>query len=208
MCSSDLCGFVYFLCRPIPNANSSSTANSTFLSDDLNDSEHRIDLIKQTCEVLLKRFGSIQNNNSKNSEVVAIEKRIKKVPEFVLGSNMVELGSRFGAGSCLGEILEQTGRLEMKLGSDLIEYQDKIEKLILHPIQQILNVELPAYHKCKRQLVKLCEQMEGVKAKVQRQSMIEGGAGSGGASSGQDELDEIVGKVDQARVSKMLSSFK
>jgi hypothetical protein len=140
------------------------------------------------------------------------------VPEFLLGSAMLGHGKSLGEGSVLGEVLSESGQIEMKLGQAVVEFEVRVEERVLRPLSILLDSDLPAVYKSKRALTKATEGMDVARAKHQQSTRHSshqgGGGGTGNAGGGDDssslreEWEEAVTKVEQARVRPPPTTFE
>ncbi|OXA56198.1 Rho GTPase-activating protein 44 [Folsomia candida] len=171
------------------------------LTESLQEAEKRIDQIKVTCETVAKKVHDCLQGRGKDA---GIDKRIRKVPEFLLGSAMITNGKNFGDGSILGEVLAESGQIEMKLGQAVVEYEVRIEESILKPLSALLENDLPSIYKLKRQLAKYTTDMDVARGKLttaNRHSTLStlGQPTNNKADSIREEYEEALGKVEQCR---------
>lgn len=55
----------------------------------------------------------------------------------------------------LGPVLMKCGKTQVELAHEMIDHEIKIEKMVLSPVQAMVEVEIPNIHKQKRTLSKL-----------------------------------------------------
>ncbi len=99
------------------------------------------------------------------------------------------------------EVLEEVGKIEMRVGQEVVGYEVKTES-ILASLQSVLENDFPGIYKLKRTLAKLTENMDTARAKLTQASRHSMSTAIGGKiDSCKDELDESQQKVEQCRVS-------
>ncbi|GBO12146.1 Rho GTPase-activating protein 17, partial [Araneus ventricosus] len=132
----------------------------------------------------------------------------RKIPQVLLGTSMLESGSSFSKNSVLGDTLRECSSAQTKLGSELLDYNNEVEKLVLKPISSVLDNEIHNINKLRKQLGKLVLDMDSARTRFQTaekhsmQASVNNNFNTvGKVDNLKDELEDASQKVDQCRVS-------
>ncbi|XP_075949397.1 SH3 domain-binding protein 1 [Anarhichas minor] len=132
-----------------------STAKSQdateLLPEDLVVVEGRVEPAKKAAQVLHKKLqGCIYSQTG-----LEAEKRMKKLPLMLLSVSMAESLKDFDAESSIRRVLEMCCYMEKKLASMLADFEMKVEKEVLEPLNKLSEDDLPEILKNKKQFTKL-----------------------------------------------------
>ncbi|UYV79573.1 ARHGAP17 [Cordylochernes scorpioides] len=135
----------------------SRAEKSEVLSEELQNVEKRVELIKQVCQTVFKKMTAFLSSVSRNE--TSVEKKMKKMPEVVLSTAMLELSQTLKEDSILGGIdssqLSQQSDNTVDVGSYVLgecsQFQDCLAKIklsfeleaeaqVLQPIATILEI--------------------------------------------------------------------
>nr|XP_034312672.1 rho GTPase-activating protein 17 isoform X3 [Crassostrea gigas] len=173
---------------------------SEVLSEDLQTVEKRVELVKTVCQSTSKKIaGCLQGQGTD------YEKRLRKLPENTLGLGMIESGTLLGTDSVMGTMFQTCGECQTTLAKELLQFEVDVEQNVLAPLQEILDVEIPAITKCKKQLSKLTLDMDSCKGRwnqAVKQTQVHGAnmaAVSAKADQLKEEYEESCNKMYQAR---------
>ncbi|GIY88576.1 rho GTPase-activating protein 44 [Caerostris extrusa] len=132
----------------------------------------------------------------------SLEKRMKKIPQVLLGTSMLESGNSFSKNS----ILKECSSVQTKLGTELLDYSNEVEKLVLKPISSVLDNEVHNINKLRKQLGKLVLDMDSARTRFQtaekhsmQASMNSNFNTVGKVDNLKEELEDASQKVDQCR---------
>lgn len=149
--------------KQIADQTFSRTEKTEALNEDLVNVEKRVDLIKQSCQNTGKKIAACLQGVG--SEASVAEKRLKKLPEVLLAQCMQEWSSNLGDSSILGSILHKCASIEEELGKELLTYETKVDKIVLNPIINLLEVDFPNVIRMRKQLTKLIQDMDVTRTK-------------------------------------------
>ncbi|XP_054623951.1 SH3 domain-binding protein 1 isoform X3 [Dunckerocampus dactyliophorus] len=124
---------------------------SELLHEDLVVVEQRVEPAKRAAQVLHKKLqGCMQSQTGLDTE-----KRMKKLPLMLLSISMAESFKDFDAESPIRRVLEMCCFMEKMLASLLADYEMKVEKEVLEPLNKLSEDELPEILKNKKHFAKL-----------------------------------------------------
>ncbi|CAL1291674.1 unnamed protein product [Larinioides sclopetarius] len=176
---------------------------SDVLTEDLLNAEKRVESIKLSCQATQKKIAACQIDFGSETSV---EKRMRKIPQVLLGTSMLESGSSFSKNSVLGDTLRECSSVQTKLGSELLDYNNEVEKLVLKPISSVLDNEIHNINKLRKQLGKLVLDMDSARTRFQTaekhsmQASVNNNFNTvGKVDNLKDELEDASQKVDQCR---------
>jgi len=200
--------------------NLNRTEKTVALSPELVKVEETIGVYKQVLGALQKKLSEDLQGYGKGTDGSAVERRLKKTGDFVLGNIFSEVGRNLhkqNPASCLGNVLTELGDVFPRLANYHVNYEISVEQLIITKLQDILNTDLPKIKSSRGQLDKLLLELDTTKArleKVREEEQQHSGHtvttpgkqhGNSGAALTQkieklnEELDDILRNVDQAR---------
>ncbi|QQP55793.1 Rho GTPaseactivating protein 17like, partial [Caligus rogercresseyi] len=171
--------------------------------------EKKSDLV---CQSVTKK---LSEGNNKGNDGAAIEKRIRKTTDFIVGQTIQENGRLFtrkDETSFLGTLLSDSGHLLNNLAANQIQYEIEVEKLVIQQLNSILETLWPPILKEKRNLERCVSDLDRIKARllsVRNSNALAGtGANPGNPEDSaalqreqalQEELCEVQNKVDSSR---------
>ncbi|XP_041818071.1 SH3 domain-binding protein 1 [Chelmon rostratus] len=121
------------------------------LHEDLVLVEQRVEPAKKAAQVLHKKLqGCMQSQPG-----LEAEKRMKKLPLMLLSISMAESLKDFDAESSIRRVLEMCCFMEKMLASMLADFEMKVEKAVLEPLNKLSEDDLPEILKNKKQFAKL-----------------------------------------------------
>ncbi|XP_061823312.1 SH3 domain-binding protein 1 [Nerophis lumbriciformis] len=124
---------------------------SELLHEDLVVVEQRVEPAKRAAQMLHKKLlGCMQSQTGLDAE-----KRMKKLPLMLLSISMAESFKDFDAESPIRRVLEMCCFMEKKLATLLADYEMKMEKQVLEPLNKLSEDELPEILKNKKHFAKL-----------------------------------------------------
>ncbi|XP_024913128.1 SH3 domain-binding protein 1 isoform X2 [Cynoglossus semilaevis] len=161
----------------------SSTAKSQdateLLHEDLVKVEQRVEPTKKATQVLHKKLlGCMQSQPS-----LETERRMKKLPLMLLSVSMAESLKDLDAESSIRRVLEMCCFMEKMLANLLTDFEMKLEREVLEPLNKLSEEDLPEILRNKKQFAKLT--MDWNNARIRSQT-------SNGPQAKQDGLREEV----------------
>ncbi|XP_070707693.1 SH3 domain-binding protein 1 [Pempheris klunzingeri] len=136
--------------RQLGSASNAQDATE-LLHKDLVLVEQRVEPAKRAAQVLHKKLlGCMQSQSG-----LEAEKRMKKLPLMQLSISMAESLKDFDADSSIRRVLEMCCFMEKMLASMLADFEMKVEKAVLEPLNKLSEDDLPEILKNKKQFVKL-----------------------------------------------------
>ncbi|KAF8795537.1 Rho GTPase-activating protein 17 like protein [Argiope bruennichi] len=176
---------------------------SDVLTEDLLNAEKRVESIKLSCQATQKKIAACQIDFGSETSV---EKRMRKIPQVLLGTSMLESGSSFSKNSVLGDTLRECASVQTKLGTELLDHNNEVEKLVLKPISSVLDNEIHNINKLRKQLGKLVLDMDSARTRFQTaekhsmQASVNNNFNTvGKVDNLKEELEDASQKVDQCR---------
>ncbi|KAE8284480.1 SH3 domain-binding protein 1 [Larimichthys crocea] len=124
---------------------------SELLHEDLVVVDQRVEPAKKAAQVLYKKLqGCMQSQPG-----LEAEKRMKKLPLMLLSISMAESLKDFDAESSIRKVLEMCCFMEKMLANMLADFEMKVEKTVLEPLNKLSEEDLPEILKNKKQFAKL-----------------------------------------------------
>ncbi|KAF3704654.1 SH3 domain-binding protein 1 [Channa argus] len=121
------------------------------LHEDLVMVEQRVEPAKKAAQVLHKKLqGCLQSQLGLDAE-----KRMKKLPLMLLSISMAESLKDFDAESSIRRVLEMCCFMEKMLATMLADFEMKVEKEVLEPLNKLSEDDLPEILRNKKQFAKL-----------------------------------------------------
>ncbi|XP_031691172.1 SH3 domain-binding protein 1 [Oncorhynchus kisutch] len=121
------------------------------LTEDLVMVEQRVEPAKKAAQVIHKKLlGCLQSQLGLDTE-----RRMKKLPLMLLSVSMAESFKDFDADSSIRKVLEMCCFMENHLAKTLAEFELKLEKEVLEPLNKLSEEDLPEILKNKKQFAKL-----------------------------------------------------
>ncbi|XP_035518609.1 SH3 domain-binding protein 1 [Morone saxatilis] len=121
------------------------------LHEDLVLVEQRVEPAKKAAQVLHKKLQACMQSQ----QGLEAEKRMKKLPLMLLSVSMAESLKDFDAESSIRWVLEMCCFMEKMLASMLADFEMKVEKSVLEPLNKLSEDDLPEILKNKKQFAKL-----------------------------------------------------
>uniref|UniRef100_A0A8C4F4D4 SH3-domain binding protein 1 n=1 Tax=Dicentrarchus labrax TaxID=13489 RepID=A0A8C4F4D4_DICLA len=121
------------------------------LHEDLVLVEQRVEPAKKAAQVLHKKLQACMQSQ----QGLEAEKRMKKLPLMLLSVSMAESLKDFDAESSIRRVLEMCCFMEKMLASMLADFEMKVEKSVLEPLNKLSEDDLPEILKNKKQFAKL-----------------------------------------------------
>nr|XP_020476018.1 SH3 domain-binding protein 1-like [Monopterus albus] len=136
---------------------------SELLHEDLVMVEQRVEPAKKAAQVLHKKLqGCMQSQMG-----LEAEKRMKKLPLMLLSLSMADSLRDFDAESSIRKVLEMCCFMEKMLASILADYEVKVEKEVLEPLNKLSEDDLPEILRNKKQFTKLTTDWNNAKIRSQ-----------------------------------------
>uniref|UniRef100_A0A8C7UPP5 SH3-domain binding protein 1 n=1 Tax=Oncorhynchus mykiss TaxID=8022 RepID=A0A8C7UPP5_ONCMY len=111
----------------------------------------RVEPAKKAAQVIHKKLlGCLQSQLGLDTE-----RRMKKLPLMLLSVSMAESFKDFDADSSIRKVLEMCCFMENHLAKTLAEFELKLEKEVLEPLNKLSEEDLPEILKNKKQFAKL-----------------------------------------------------
>lgn len=149
------------------------------LHEDLVIVEPRVEPAKKAAQLLYKKLqGCLQSQQG-----LDFEKRMKKLPLMLLSVGMAESFKDFDGDSSFRKVLEMCCFIEKNLAHMQADFEIKLEKEVLEPLNKLSEEDLPEILKNKKQFAKLTTDWQNARNKSQA---------STGPQAKQDGLKEEV----------------
>ncbi|KAG7491510.1 hypothetical protein MATL_G00004540 [Megalops atlanticus] len=133
------------------------------LSDDLVLVEQRVEPARRAAQIIHKRLaGCLQSQQG-----LEAEKRTKKLPLMLLSVSMAESLMDLDGASPIRKVLEMTCYMESFLAKTLADFEVKVEKEVLEPLNKLSEEELPEILKNKKQFAKLTAEWQTARSRAQ-----------------------------------------
>ncbi|KAM6896834.1 SH3 domain-binding protein 1 [Xenentodon cancila] len=133
------------------------------LQEELVRVEQRVEPAKKAAQVLHKKLqGCMQSQPGLDAE-----KRMKKLPLMLLSISMAETLKDFDADSSIRRVLEMCCFMEKMLANLLADFEVKMEKEVLEPLNKLSEDDLPEILKNKKQFTKLTTDWNNAKNRSQ-----------------------------------------
>ncbi|GAB6032642.1 Rho GTPase-activating protein 44, variant 2 [Chamberlinius hualienensis] len=136
------------------------------LDDDLVFKDKQVETLRQVCQNTHRQAKNCLQGQG--TDGASLDKRLKKLPEFCLGSTMLECNSFLGENSILGQVLGLSGKLQCDLAQELLTFEVEVERLVLAKYVEILESDIPSIAKQRKQLKKLTLDYDSAKARYQQ----------------------------------------
>lgn len=197
--------------------NLNRAEKSEALSEDVVKIESKISSLKQLCQSVTKKLSteaSISTSSSKlGNDGAAVEKRIRKTPEFALGQTFQENGRAYAKHGTpedpggLSSFLMDSGILLNDLATSHVQYEIGVEKLVLQSLTGIVDDHVPTLNKERKTLSSLLLDYDAAKSRLVNYRQKEGSGSSHGGTVESDlredrlnsDLAEIETKLNFAR---------
>uniref|UniRef100_A0A0P4VP04 Putative rho gtpase-activating protein 17 n=1 Tax=Rhodnius neglectus TaxID=72488 RepID=A0A0P4VP04_9HEMI len=184
----------FFRVKQLADQTFSRAGKTEALSDDLQDAERRVEFIRTTCLNTGKKLG----NPSSGHDPAVREKRLKKNPEYCLGTSLLECAS-LEEEHLLRQVVTDCGKLQMCLANAIVDHEMRVENNVIVPLNNICENDYPNIVKQKRTLSKLILDMDSAKTRYLTALKHSSSTTASKADSIKDELEEAEAKVEQCR---------
>ncbi|XP_063380801.1 rho GTPase-activating protein 44-like [Cydia fagiglandana] len=192
----------FFRVKQLADQTFSRGGKGEALTDELQTADRKVEQLRNALQLVSKRLAT-GAGGTQGQDPAAREKRLKKLPEYMLGLSMVEASNYDDDESVLKHILFECGKTEKYLANEIAEHEVKVEQLVIAPLSTISDHDLPAILKTKKHLSKLISEKESAAHKYHR-AREENPAK---LSAAREELEEIGIKVESARDSLAAEMF-
>lgn len=191
--------------KQIADQNLGRAEKSEVLNEDLVLLEKRVSKIKAVCQSTIQRLSAclpLCSSSSSSSKANPV-KSFKKLPESMLAVTMIDSASILGKEDTLGITYGHCAKLQGDLAFELFKYAQQVESLVLNPMQSVLETEIPAITRLRKQLTKLTLDMDSAKGRFHSTLKQSSGASSASLSSKveilRNEMEQAESRVDQCR---------
>jgi len=193
--------------------NLNRAEKSEALSEDVVKIEARISSLKQVCQSVTKKLdaGTSSTSGKQGNDGAAVEKRIRKTPEFALGQTFQENGRLYKAkhgpneeAGGLSNFLLDSGQLLNDLGTSHVQYEIGVDKLVLLPLTNIVDEHVPQISKERKTLNSLLLEYDAAKGRLVNYRNKEGSTSSHGGTV-ESELREDRLSSDLAEIETKLN---
>lgn len=189
--------------------NLNRAEKSEALSENVTKIESKVTSLKQLCQSVAKKLSTEAGTSSSagsgklGTDGAALEKRIRKTPEFALGQTFQENGRAYGRHSSeagLSQFLLEGGVLLNDLAAGHVQYEVGVEKLVLQPLLGLVDEHGPPMAKERKNLTSLLLEYDAAKSRLanhrNKENSIESDVREERLST---ELNDIESKVNSAR---------
>ncbi|XP_071132290.1 rho GTPase-activating protein 44-like isoform X9 [Mytilus edulis] len=186
--------------KQLADQNLGRTEKTEVLSEDLQSVEKRVDQVKDVSTRTTKKIEAWVKTSSSE-----YEKRLKKMPETSLAISMIESAGVLGNETLMGNLYQMCGECQSNLASHLLNHDISVEKAVLQPMQEILDVEIPAINKFKKNLTKTTLDMDSLKTRwhqAVKQTQVSGTnmqQAANKADTMKEHYEDSCARMEQAR---------
>ncbi|XP_076459623.1 rho GTPase-activating protein 44-like isoform X4 [Babylonia areolata] len=184
--------------KQIADQNLGRAEKSEVLTEDQQENEKRVDMVRQVSHNLVKKVTALLEAPPGTDG----EKRLKKLPETSLSHALMESSAVLGPDTLMGTICQQCGECQSEIAKEELRCELEIEKEVLTPLQTIAEVDIPSIQKLRKQLSKSTLDMDSARNRLNsavRQSHVPGAnmaSTAAKADAMRDEYDEAYSKVE------------
>uniref|UniRef100_A0AAR2K6U2 Rho-GAP domain-containing protein n=1 Tax=Pygocentrus nattereri TaxID=42514 RepID=A0AAR2K6U2_PYGNA len=133
------------------------------LSEDLVLVEQRVEPARKAAQIIHKKLTScLQSQQGLDSD-----KRMKKLPLMMLSVSMAESFKDFDAESSIRKVLEMCCFMQNFLAQTLADFEMKLEKDVLEPLNKLSEEDLPEILRNKKQFAKLTTDWHNARTRSQ-----------------------------------------
>ncbi|KAF4531535.1 hypothetical protein B566_EDAN019303, partial [Ephemera danica] len=132
------------------------------LSDELAEVDRHVEFLRTSCVNTNKKLAACLLGMGVDD--AAREKRLKKCPEYLLGHAMKECAA-YDEQSLLKEVLTRCGGVQVTLAHEFVEFDIQVEQCVVNPLQAVLDTDVPAVLKQKRNLTRLILDMDSARGR-------------------------------------------
>ncbi|RUS78107.1 hypothetical protein EGW08_014115 [Elysia chlorotica] len=173
---------------------------SEVLSEDQQENEKRVDVVKHAFQNISKKAGVILQTPG-----LEYDKRLKKLPETGLGHSMLESAQALGPETLLGSVCQLCGDCQINLAKEHVQYEMTVEQDFVTPLQNVVDVDIPSIIKLRKNLSKSTLDMDSAKSRFNqavRQSHVPGANMANAAAKAdviREEFEDASQKVDNIK---------
>ncbi|XP_039753813.1 rho GTPase-activating protein 44-like [Pararge aegeria] len=187
----------FYRVKQLADQTFSRSGKGEALTDELQTADKKVEHLRNALHLISKRLATAAGN-TQGQDPAAREKRLRKLPEYLLGLSMCEASNFDDDDSILKYILHECGKTEKFLANEIAEHELKVEQLVCSPLAAISDHDLPAIMKAKKHLSRLINEKESA---LSRYNNLERQKDEYPAkySAAKEELEEAGNKVESAR---------
>ncbi|XP_045497722.1 rho GTPase-activating protein 92B-like [Colias croceus] len=187
----------FYRVKQLADQTFSRSGKGETLPDELLTADKKVEHLRNALQLVSKRLAT-GAGNTQGQDPAAREKRLKKLPEYLLGLSMLEASNYDDDDSILKFILHECGKTEKFLANEIAEHELKVEQLVCAPLTAISDTDLPAIMKAKKQLNRLMSEKESA---LSRYNHLERQKEENPSKfiAAREELEEAGNKVESAR---------
>ncbi|XP_051968604.1 SH3 domain-binding protein 1-like [Xyrauchen texanus] len=152
----------FHILKQFGNGGKSQDATD-LLSEDLVLVEPRVEPARRAAQIIHKKLvGCLQSQQGLDSE-----KRMKRLPLMMLSVSMAESFKDFDGESSIRKVLEMCCFMQNFLAQTLADFEMKLEKEVLVPLNKLSEEDLPEILKNKKQFAKLTTDWNNARSRSQ-----------------------------------------
>ncbi|XP_051959058.1 SH3 domain-binding protein 1-like [Xyrauchen texanus] len=152
----------FHILKQFGNGGKSQDATD-LLSEDLVLVEQRVEPARRAAQIIHKKLvGCLQSQQGLDSE-----RRMKKLPLMMLSVSMAESFKDFDGESSIRKVLEMCCFMQNFLARTLADFEMKLEKEVLVPLNKLSEEDLPEILKNKKQFAKLTTDWNNARTRSQ-----------------------------------------
>lgn len=195
----------FYRVKQLADQTFSRSGKGEALSDELLLADRKVEHLRNALQLVSKRL-STGAGSTLGQDPAAREKRLKKIPEYMLGLSMTEASNFDDEASILKFILYECGNTEKFLANEMVEHELKVEDMVCTPLSAISEQDVPAIMKAKKHLSRMINEKESAANRYHHlERQIEQNPSK--LIAARDELEESANKVDAARDSLAADMF-
>ncbi|CAH1645607.1 unnamed protein product [Spodoptera littoralis] len=187
----------FYKVKQLADQTFSRSGKAEGLTDELQTADRKVEHLRNALQLVSKRL-STGAGSTQGQDPAAREKRLKKLPEYLLGLSMCEASNFDDDDSILKYILYECGKTEKFLANEIAEHELKVEQLVCAPLTTISDQDLPAIMKAKKQLNRLMSEKESATSRyhhLERQKE----ENPTKLNAAREELEDVGIRVEAAR---------
>ncbi|GBP65177.1 Rho GTPase-activating protein 44 [Eumeta japonica] len=163
----------FYRVKQLADQTFSRSGKGETLTDELQLADRKVEQLRNALQLVSKRL-STGAGNTQGQDPAAREKRLKKLPEYLLG------------------------KTEKYLANEIAEHELKVEQLVCAPLTAISDQDLPTIMKAKKHLSRLINEKESAANRYNHLlRQIEQNPSK--LAAAKEELEEAGGRVEAAR---------
>uniref|UniRef100_A0A671LPN2 BAR domain-containing protein n=1 Tax=Sinocyclocheilus anshuiensis TaxID=1608454 RepID=A0A671LPN2_9TELE len=144
--------------RQLANQTVGRAEKTEVLSEDLQQVEKRLELVKQVSHSTHKKLTACLQGQQGVDQ--------KKLPLTSLAQCLVEGAVILGDDSLLGMMLKICGETQDRLAQELLLFELQIEQDVVEPLYTLAEVEIPNIQKQRKHLAKLVLDMDSARTRI------------------------------------------